>query len=159
MKHARQGLLWIAAILSAGYGAVLLWRFAVVAPFPGYMGHGRFSSKAWQELVPFALAVLANRLVAQRAQGSSSYVRTLHRAHSIVLLVLVAVVCAWLITVLVFMILWTQHVDTNLQFEHAVTALLRVSGAFLSRGQLVLLGVTLALSALEEPVAAEPPDA
>jgi len=37
MKRARQGLLWIAAILAAGYGALFLWRLAVVAPFPAYM--------------------------------------------------------------------------------------------------------------------------
>jgi len=158
MKHARQGLLWIAAILSAGYGAVLLWRLAVVAPVGGYSGLGGFSPRLRQELVTFALAALVNRLIARRVRGSGSRLRTLHRAHSIVLLVLIAVVSAWLVTLLVFIILWTQAFQTNLEFERGVTALLRMCGAFLSRAQLILLGVVLALSALEEPLAPDPLD-
>jgi hypothetical protein len=92
MERARQALLLIAAILAAGYGAILLRDFVIAwYHLPGAAGVGGRRSA----LLSLLFGVAANRLVARRARRSSDLALALHRAHSRVFLVLIALVVAY----------------------------------------------------------------
>lgn len=87
-------LFGILAVIVGGYAAVLLWNLISIvgSVWPimseGSGGIGAVSS-GLIEIVPFAASVVANRLLVRRARRSGSLVRTLHRTHSILVLLVV----------------------------------------------------------------------
>jgi hypothetical protein len=131
----------IAAVLAAGYGTATLWSVGQsawsLAGFSGSAGIGAVSFGLIETLVPLWGAV-ANRVLVRWARRSGGVVLALHRAHSMMWLLLAVLFAASVVLLAAFQV----------SFGMRFLLVIGVIGGFTVAAQSLLLAVLLALFGL-----------
>lgn len=129
----------IAAVIAAGYGTATLWSVGQsawsLAGFSGSAGIGAVSFGLIETLVPLWGAV-ANRVLVRWARRSGGVVLALHRAHSMMWLLLAVLFAASVVLSAAF------------QVDMRFLLVIGVIGGFTVAAQSLLLAVILALFGL-----------
>ena len=140
--RAQKAVAGIAAAIAAVYGTTMLWGVGYVAwslADAGSGGIGAVSSGLLEVVIPLAMGTVTNRALAHWARRAGGATRTIHRVHTITL-ILIAVMVVLLVVELAGLGVGPLWIVTGL------------IAAFTLAAQSLLLAVILALFATQTAV-------
>ena len=143
-KKAQKAIAAIVAMVTFTYGALVLWSIGPIAwefADAGSGGIGAVSAGLFEGVVPVATGAVANRVLAGWARRAGTLVQALHRAHSIVLLIVAGLVV--LAVILVSPV--TAGTDARLWMGFALVVGLAIAA------QSIALALMLAFFVAEDP--------